>query len=156
MTPFIKRMTLAVGILAVLPAETSIAVEDGHHPHHIAISGGAARHNDENSGYLGVDYTYRFKNDYLVGAFAEEVSGDFNIRAFGLIFGRYFGDGWKVGTGPGVETKLKNNKNLFLWHVSGGYDWHHGNWSFGPVVAYDFIEDASNTVYVGLSVGHGF
>ena len=109
MTPFIKRMALAVGLLAVLPAETSIAVEDGHHPHHIAIAGGAARHNDENSGYLGVDYTYRFKNDYLVGAFAEEVSGDFNIRAFGLIFGRYFGDGWKVGTGPGVETKLKNN-----------------------------------------------
>lgn len=149
-------MALAVGILTVLTVETSMAAEDGHHPHHIAIAGGVAQHGDDNSAYLGVDYVYRFENDYGMGMFIEEVSGDFDIRAFGFIFGKYFGKGWKVGTGPGVETKLKNNKNLFLWHVSGGYDWHHGNWSFGPVVACDFIEDASNTVYVGLSVGYGF
>lgn len=148
-------MALVAGTFAVLSADTSIAAEEGHHPHHIAISGGAAWHNDESSRYLGVDYLYRLKNDYLVGVFAEDVSGDFNIRALGLIFGRYFGHGWKVGTGPGVETKLKNNKNLFLWHISGGYDWHRGNLSFGPVIAYDLIEDASNTVYVGLSVGYG-
>ncbi len=135
MTSYTKRLALVLGILPVWIADTSIASEDGHHPHHIAISGGAAWHNDESSAFLGVDYAYRFTNDYLVGAFAEEVRGDFDIGAFGLILGRYFGDGWKVGTGPGVETKLKNNKNLFLWHESGGYDWHHGNWSFGPVVS---------------------
>ena len=143
-------------VLVVFQSAPALAAEDGHHPHHVAIAGGAARHSSKNSVYIGADYAYRFQNDYLVGVFAEEVRGDFDIRAFGLIFGRYFGNGWKVGTGPGVETKLKSNKNLFLWHVSGGFDWHRGNWSYGPVVAYDFIENASNTAYLGFSVGYGF
>ena len=88
--------------------------------------------------------------------FIEEVRGDFDIRVFGVAFGKYFNNGWKAATGPGIETKLKDNKNLFLWHVTAGYDWHRGNWSYGPIEPVDFIEDASNTFYLGFSVGHGF
>ncbi len=140
-------------ILATAPA---LSASDDHHPHHVAIAGGVARHGSENSAFIGADYVYTFGNGYSAGLFVEEVRGDFDISAFGVAFGRFFDNGWKVFTGPGIETKLKNNKDLFLWHVTAGYDWHTGNWSFGPMASYDFIEDASNTVYVGFSVGYGF
>ena len=144
--------------MVIVASQASVfanAQEEGHR-HHVAVVGGAARHGSENSGFLGFDYVYRFDNDYAVAIFIEEVRGDFDIRAFGFSVGKYFSNGWKVATGPGMETKLKNDKNLFLWHVTSGYDWHRGSWSFGPVASYDFIEDASNTFYLGFAVGYSF
>lgn len=152
-----NRYVVLVAILSQL-ASVPIArsAEGEHHPHHIAVGTGLARHDSKTSVYLGVDYAYRFRNDFAIAVFFEDVRGDFDIQAFGLTFGKYFDNGWKVGTGPGVETKLKRNKNLLLWHVSGGYDWHRGNWSFGPTASFDFIEDSSNTFYFGFAVGYGF
>ena len=91
-----------------------------------------------------------------MGAFIENVSGDFIIRAYGLTFGKFFFNGWKIGVGPGVEKKIRDDKTLLLVHVSGGYDWHSGNWSFGPIATIDFIENNSNTCYLGFSLGYGF
>ena len=135
---------------------SAIADEGERHPHHIAIATGAAWHGSETSGYLGADYVYTFESGWAAGVFIEQVRGDFDVSAYGLTVGKMFASGWKIGTGPGVETKLKNNKTLFLWHVSAAYDWHFGNWSVGPIASFDYIEDASNTVYLGLGIGYGF
>lgn len=126
------------------------------HPHHIAVATGVAQHHGEKSLYLGVDYLYRFKNDFAAGVFFEDVSGDFDLRAFGLIFGKYFSNGLKLGVGPGVEKKIDKDETLYLFHVSGGYDWHADRWSFGPVATIDFIEDNNKTYYLGFAVGYGF
>jgi len=134
-----------------------LAISAGNeHPHHIGIATGVARHHNENSAYLGVDYVYRFKNDYAAGVFFENVSGDFDLRAYGLMFGKYFANGFKVAAGPGVEKKIKKDKTLLLFHLSGGYDWHVDRWSIGPVATIDFIEDNSQTYYLGFGVGYGF
>jgi len=144
-------------VLAVVFMITpSFAADGSHHKHHVAVAGGLARNNDQSSGYLGVDYVYRFSGPWAAGVFYEEVSGDFDIRAWGLTFGRYFDSGWKIGAGPGAEYKFKKNKTLALFHVSGGYDWHMGNWSIGPVATLDFIEGGEQTYYLGMSIGYGF
>lgn len=127
-----------------------------HHSHHITAAGGVTWHGNQNSAFLGLDYVYRFENNFSLGVFYEEVSGDFDLRAYGLTFGKYFANGWMVGVGPGVEKKLKNNNTLLLFHVSTGYDWQRGNWTFGPIASIDFIEDASTSYYLGVSVGYGF
>ena len=78
------------------------------------------------------------------------------MRAYGLTFGKFFSNGFKVAAGPGVEKKTKKNKTLFLFHLTGGYDWHVDRWSFGPIATIYFIEDYSQTYYLGFGVGYGF
>jgi hypothetical protein len=151
------RSVAAFAAASLLFGFAPLAISAGsEHPHHIAIATGGAQHHGENSVYLGVDYIYRFKNDYAAGVFFENVSGDFDLRAYGLTFGKYFSNGLKLGAGPGVEKKIEKNKTLLLFHVSGGYDWHVDHWSFGPVATIDFIEDNSQTYYLGFAVGYGF
>ena len=36
------------------------------------------------------------------------------------------------------------------------YDWHAGKVSYGPMAAWDLIEDQTNVVFVGFGVGFGF
>jgi hypothetical protein len=132
------------------------ANEEHSHSHHVAAATGIAWHDDHSSAYLGVDYLYRLNGQWAVGGFYEEVSGDFNLRAWGLIFNRYFGHGWRVGFGPGAELKLKNNQTLGLLHFSAGYDWHRGSWSFGPNARLDLIEGGKHTYYLGVLLGYGF
>lgn len=137
-------------------APASMAADDGSHPHHVSVVAGAARHNGKNSFAWGADYSYTFSNDVYVEAFYEQVRGDFNISAFGALVGKKFGHGWQAGIGAGVETKLKSGENLALIRTTIGYNWHFGNWSFGPGLTYDIIEDASDTVYLGVAFGYGF
>ena len=148
----VALLCVAWACIAVAPA----AAEEGAHPHHIAISTGIGSHGSKTSGYLGLDYAYTFGNGISAAVFVEQVRGDFDLNAYGLAVGKSFSNGWKMSTGPGVETKLKNNKKLFLWHFDVGYDWHFGNWSVGPIASFDFIDDASNTTYLGVSIGYGF
>jgi hypothetical protein len=149
------RITSIVALALVLLITPAWA-EESSHANHVALATGGAWHGSKSSVFLGADYVYRFENDFGLGAFYESVSGDFDLQAYGLIFGKYFESGWKVAVGPGVEKKIDKDHTLLLFHVSGGYDWHFGNWSVGPVATYDMIEDNSNTVYLGVALGYGF
>ena len=151
----LKRIGISLA-LAWLSAGPVHASEPGAHPHHLAVGGGLARHNGENSEFWGVDYSYTFANDVYVLGFYEQVRGDFNISAAGVQVGKHFGNGWKAALGPGVETKLKSGKELLLLRATIGYDWHHKGMSFGPMFTYDVIEDLSDAAYFGFSFGFGF
>ena len=157
------RHTLMNQLLIALPilcsaflSTVALAAEGGHHPHHIAVVGGIAYHDSEESGYLGVEYSYRFSDRWSLGGFYEEVSGDFDLQVLGLVANRHFTSGWKIGAGPGIERKIKKNKDLLLLRLTGGYDWHLGNWSVGPTATYDVIEAGESTGYLGIAVGIGF
>lgn len=142
-------------VLAVFPPGYSTAAE-GHHPHHVAIGYGYARHGSKDSDFVGVDYVYTFPSNITVGGYYEDVRGEFNIQAFGIEFGKKYASGFKFSFGPGVETKLKDDKNLLLFRTKVGFDWHHNRFSYGPFVSYDLIEDATDTLYLGVAVGYGF
>jgi len=152
----INRLALLALIVGAWSAPSTFAAEGGAHPHHVAVVAGAARHNGKNSFAWGADYSYTFDNDVFLQGFYEQVRGDFNINAYGALVGKKFGHGWQAGIGAGIETKLKDGKNLALVRTMIGYDWHFGNWSFGPGVVYDIIEDESDTVYLGVAFGYGF
>lgn len=148
----IQVFLLGLMIFIILP----VKAEEVYHPHHVGVAFGGAGHGSETSGYLGLDYSYRFKNDLALFLFAEDVSGDFEVQAYGFGIGMFFDSGWKMGAGPGVEKKLKSGENLNLFHISAGYDWHKGNWSYGPVANIDFIEQNHDTYYLGWTIGYGF
>lgn len=155
---FHRQVTLylCAALLAALYPGVNARAAEGAHPHHIAGVVGVARHKSKNSEFWGVDYAYTFENELSVFVFYEQVRGEFDINAFGVQVGTHFGGGFKAAIGPGIETKLQKDKNLLLLRLTFGYDWHFDNWSIGPVATYDFIEDESDTVYLGLSVGYGF
>jgi hypothetical protein len=148
----IRAVLFSLLVFIVFPVQA----DDARHPHHIGVALGGAGHGSETSGYLGLDYSYRFKNNLALFLFAEDVSGDFEVQVYGFGLGKFFDSGWKIGAGPGVEKKLKSGKNLNLFHISAGYDWHMGNWSYGPVANIDFIEQSQDTYYLGWTIGYGF
>jgi len=150
-----KYISTLIGLLLELSAVAAIAADD-HHPHHAAVATGAAWHGNESSSFIGVDYVYSFSSGITAGAFYEEVRGDFDLQAWGVLVGTSFDNGFKISAGPGAEYKLKKKKTLLLFRTTAGYDWHFGSWSLGPVVSYDLIEDESNTLYLGVAVGYGF
>lgn len=125
-------------------------------PHHITVTTGYSWHGDEESVYTGVDYIYSFRNNVTLAAFVEDVRGDFDLQAVGLLVGKKWHNGFQISIGPGVEYKIEKDKYLMLLRATAAYQWHFGSWSAGPVVSYDTIEDASNTTYVGVGVGYGF
>jgi len=143
---------LAIAALSLGLVQPTLA-EDPSNRVNVAIGG--TTYSGEVAGFLALDYTYKFGNNITTALFVEKASGDFDIEAIGVTVGYAFDSGYKFAVGPGLERKLKD-KTLDLWHVSAGYDWQVNNWTVGPTVSYDFIEDNSNVLYVGLAVGYGF
>ena len=132
------------------------AAGDAHHPHHVALVGGYSWHGNEESVYVGADYVYSFPSGLTLGGFIEDVRGDFDLQAVGVMVGKQFQSGFKISAGPGVEYKIKKDKYLGLVRAMVGYDWKFGSFTVGPALSYDWIEDASNTTYLGLQFGYGF
>jgi hypothetical protein len=63
---------------------------------------------------------------------------------------------WKVLTGLGVERKIGNETDKLLFRVGGAYEFQVGNGTIAPMVAYDFLEDATDVAYVGVAIGFEF
>ena len=83
-------------------AQTQIWVnEEVHQTHHLALAGGVGWHKSEDSAFLGIDYFYTVSNSWGLGAFYEEVNGDFNLQAWGVLA--------KVSWGHGVRRQS-------IWH----------------------------------------
>ncbi len=145
--------------IAILPlllfATVATAAEDSH-GHHVGLVTGATWNGAKRSGFVGIDYVYKFESGFALGGYFEDVRGGFDLQAFGLSFAKYFDNGWRFSLGPGLETKLKTDENLYLFRINGGYDWHFGQWSIGPVATVDFIENNTDSYYLGLNVGYGF
>ena len=119
-----KKSTVCFAlILGLVATPITWAAEDSHegNHHHIALATGISWHDSKNSVYLGADYVYSRENGWGMGGFYEEVNGDFDLQVIGLLFSRNFHNGWKFNFGPGVERKLKKNKNLALFRLQTGY-----------------------------------
>ena len=153
--PLDRRFIMFVGALLLALCTHGQAAGDSDHPHHVAAETGIASHNGKTSGFLGIDYLYTFSGPWSAGVFYEEVSGDFDLRAWGAILSHNFGNGWKVLGGIGAEFKIDKDKTPALVHIGTGYDWHFGSWSLGPAATVDFIEGGEQT-YSGVALGYGF
>ena len=151
-----KLITVALSLVLWLAACPIQAAEDGHHPNHMAVATGAARYKNDWSAYIGIDYIRSRPDGWGVGGFYEEVDGDFDLQVIGLLFSKNFHNGWKFNFGPGLERKIKKDKYLAVFRSQVGYDWHSGQWSWGPQLTLDLIEDGNSTWYAGISLGYGW
>ena len=154
-----SMLLLASVLLAA--ATPAVAADGGHHDphhHHLAVAGGVAHKAEKpkSAWFLGVDYEYRLNATVGLGAYYEETLGDFDLQALGVMLFVHPTDGLKLGVGAAVERKFGESKNKALIRLQVAYDFHAGSVTYGPMAAWDLIEDQSNVVYVGFGVGFGF
>lgn len=131
---------------------------DGHGAshHHLEATFGAA-FNDEKSGiFTGFEYEYRISDLVGVGGFIDGTFGGFDLAAIGVVANFHPAGAWKVITGVGVERKTGGGKNKTLVRFGGAYKFHVGNGTISPTVAYDFLEDSKDVIYVGVALGFSF
>ena len=132
--------------------------DDGHAipGHHIETVGGVAYNDGKTGAYTGIEYEYRFSQLVGVGAFADTTFGGFDLAAFGAVVNFHPKGGWKLLAGLGLERKIGGDKNKALFRVGAAYEFHVGNGTIAPVIAYDFLEDTKDVLYAGLAIGFAF
>ncbi len=145
----------SVGTLA-LGGDSS--TDEGHAVpgHHIETSGGVAYHDGKTGAYTGIEYEYRFSQLVGVGAFADTTFGGFDLAAFGAVANFHPRGSWKLLAGLGVERKIGGDKDKALLRVGAAYEFHVGNGTIAPVIAYDFLEDTKDVLYAGVAIGFAF
>lgn len=152
-----------LALLLALAPTGALADDDAHgghddHRHHLAVALGGAFKNEapKSALFVGVDYEYRINPTWGVGGYYEETIGDFDLQALGLLVYVHPTDGLKLAVGLAVERKFGTTKDKALVRLMAAYDWHVGQVTMGPMVAWDLIEDQTNVVYAGFGLGFGF
>ena len=154
-------LVLVLALLTAIPAraaDSGATEHAGHHDsrHHVETVLGLAWNDGKNAGSIGIEYEYRFTKKYGVAVFLDTTYRGFDLEALGALFTAHPSKGWKAFAGLGSERKLDEGKDKALARLGAAYAFHVGNGSIGPVVAYDFLEDSSDVVYLGVAIGFGF
>jgi len=138
-------------------AEASSEHEEHAIPgHHIEATAGAAYNHGEWGAFSGLEYEYRFTPLFGLGAFADTTFGGFDLTAFGAVANFHPTPRWKLLGGLGVERKVGGKKDKALFRVGAAYEFEVGNGTIAPMIAYDFLEDAHDVVYLGCAIGFSF
>ena len=162
-----KFLSTSLALLALLASGQVFAADgdhdESHHtlPHqHLSLMLGYAferkRDTDEEAGAIGLDYVYRYHENWGIGGFVEGL-GDDVIRdlSVGLLMMYYPVAGWSLFAGPGYEFTDKHNEILF--RIGTGYDFTLPNkWTVGPKLSYDLIEGGKRTYVLGIALGREF
>jgi hypothetical protein len=146
--------------------------------HHLALFLGFGvedkKNHDENTQAAGLEYEYRFSDNWGVGAVYEQLGED-AIRNEVLVIpvSLHIGHGWRFFAGPGYEWHSSNNadeshdesgkegghkhKDKFLLRLGAGYEFKIGeHWSIAPELLVDAIETGDNTWLAGVAIGYHF
>lgn len=143
------------------------AAENGHDevdhalPHsHLSVMLGYAlerkRGKNEEARAIGLDYSYRYHENWSVAGFIEELgkdtSRDFSV---GVLINYHPAPGWALFAGPGYEFTEKHDEALF--RIGAGYNFSLPNrWTLGPRLMYDMIEGGKRTFILGVAIGREF
>ena len=148
---------LLFGAATVLPAGDS--TEEHAHAipgHHVEATFGVAYNGGKTGAFTGLEYEYRFKQFFGVGAFADTTFDGFDLAAIGAVATFHPKGAWKLLAGIGVEQKVGGDKNKALFRLGAAYEFSVGNGTIAPMIAYDFLEDTKDVVYVGCALGFAF
>jgi hypothetical protein len=157
----------ALALFALMAAGQSFAAEDdhgkNHHalPHqHLSLFLGYAlerkRSTEEEAGAIGLDYSYRYHENWAIAGFIEELASD-TVRdaSVGVLIKYHPVEGLALFAGPGYEFAEKHNAALL--RIGAGYAFAlPKKWTLGPELAYDMIEGGKRTYVLGIAIGREF
>lgn len=139
-----------VGLLTMSLASTAKA----EHHHHISLFAGATHAEEISYGTYGLDYEYHLTPQWSLGVGYESIATDPSTTVATIFVAYHFDQNLKFIAGIGQESIDGESEGLQRLGI--GYDFHFGEFTLGPVVAYDFLENGHTGVEYGLAYGYGF
>jgi len=150
--------SIIVGIPLVVSGSEAMAASEhsSYHPHHVSIPiGWLQKEGGQDAFAYGLEYEYRITEKIGIGVFFESAQGEFDLFTYGVPIFYHPVDPMKVFLAAAYETKAFEHE-YFLLRVGAGYDFHHGNFSLGPLGWYDFVETGKYLGFIGFGAGYGF
>ena len=126
-----------------------------HGKHTIGLFVGVTREHGENLETFGLEYSYRIRPRWTIGALIERAERE-QDSTLGIVFAAYWP--WKgLYLGAGVGRKDPANKRENTARVSAGYEWvFDSGWLISAQAHLDFIENHDREEVFGLVFGHQF
>jgi hypothetical protein len=134
--------------------ESEIQNEHFEQHHHLSTFAGFTTDYKGKNGYkVGFEYEYRLSRLIGVGGTFDFTGYDFQI--FALSVGADFYP-FKIPLVPGIMIGAKNYDSKWNPFVRGMlvYDFHSGNFSWGPMIMYDFFPNEKDIMSYGIFVGY--
>lgn len=157
-------MKSLIVVICLLLSSTAIADEleqsethkgGGHHKHTLGLFAGVTVEGHDDLTTLGIEYSYRFHENWTVGGVAEraEREKDSTLLIAFIHFWPY--KGWVMGVGAG--TKDPKGKTEAVYRATIGYEFEIGNgWVIMPQANLDVIENHEDEEVYGIAVGKTF
>jgi hypothetical protein len=141
-------VTFAQGALSEEHAE---AHDLEHEPHHtigvfVGNSTEDRRKDRRNGATLGLEYEYRYSQQFGVGLVADHVFGDLDVLVLAAPFAWHRGP-WKLYGAPGIETGHGQSEPLIRVGVEYGFE--AGGLEISPQVDLDFV-DGEHVFVIGV------
>lgn len=108
----------------------------------------------EGGAAIGLDYEYRFVEEWGASVFAEYVGGEIEASVFGAMLNYHLTERLLIGVGPGVERSRSETRMLF--RLGGMYEVEVGEIFIAPAVYTDWIEGGDQAFLFGLNIGKRF
>lgn len=162
MDDVMRALILALSIFVSVSAfaeesesEGHHAAEEGHHKHTLGLFVGVTREHSEDLATLGIEYTYRFHENWSVGAVIERADRD-NDSTLAVAFLHFWP--WKgLYLGAGVGRKDPVDERQDTMRATVGYEFElEGGWVISPQANLDVIEDEEDEEVFGIVFGKQF
>jgi hypothetical protein len=136
----------------------ALSAEGKHHI--LGLFLGATNVDGETDSTWGIEYEYKFNNEWGIGAVYEETpdghDGDgVNVKVASLFYRPT--SNWRFGVGFGQEKiEGKKPKTKDLYRLVGSYDFHIGDFGIAPTLAIDFIDGGKDAFVFGIAIVRPF
>ena len=157
-----RSLVVPLALLASLSAfaeethsEEHHAGEESHGKHALALFVGVTREHGEDLGTLGIEYSYRFHENWSVGAVIERADRA-NDSTLAIAFLHWWP--WKeLFLGAGVGRKDPGDERQNTLRATIGYEFElGGGWSLAPQANLDVIEHEEDEEVYGIAFGKRF
>jgi hypothetical protein len=149
----LKRAALALCLSFVTPgavaSEEEPGEEEAHRRHTLGVFLGVTHEGGENHGTIGIEYAYRIKPLWSIGALVERADREKESTLLLGFVTLHPYKGWLLSGGLGRKDPSERRENAA--RIGIGYEFElAGGWAITPQVSVDFIEDEENEEVVGV------
>jgi hypothetical protein len=142
---------LALSMLSLTLTTNAVQADSGNEQHYPGIFIGATNFDSEFEFTYGIEYEYKFSNQWGAGFVYEKTNdahhGDgVNVKLASLYFHplKYL----RLGAGIGKEKVGGHHPHTEnLTRISASYDFHFAGLGIAPTLAFDFIDGETATVF---------
>jgi len=154
----LRRLVLAcLAATLFAPAAAAAEPEEPFRRHHVAlVLGGTTAPPENETGFtIGVDYEYRLRERFGIGAVVERAGGRLDATSLIGLVDVHLSRRFVLQGGPGVT--FEQGERFAVARIGGYYEFEAGKYTISPALSYDFAGGGRpNEVVFGVQLGRQF